>query len=58
MKTHIQKSSKEVKWEGRRCVQGLQMYPNSSLIDAQVLFFILLTTIEYSSALNLQQMHF
>ena len=23
MKTHIQKSNKDVKWEGGRCVQGL-----------------------------------
>ena len=23
MRTHIQKSNKEVKWEGRACVQGL-----------------------------------
>ena len=36
MKTHIQKSNKEVKWEERTCVQGLKMDPNNSLTDAQV----------------------
>ena len=41
MKTHIQKSYKEGKWEGRRCVQGLQMDPNNSFTDAQVHIFFL-----------------
>ena len=48
MKAHIQ-TNKEVKWKGRRCVQELQMDSSNSLIDAQVLFFILLIIIEYSS---------
>ena len=30
MKTHVQKLNKEVKWEGRRCVQGLEMDPSKS----------------------------
>ena len=38
MKMHIQKSNKEVKWERMRCVQGLQIDPNNSLLDVQVLF--------------------
>ena len=37
MKTHIQISYKGGKSEERRCVQGLQMGPNNSLTDAQVL---------------------
>ena len=53
MKMHNQKSNKEVKWEGRRCAQGLKMDPNNSLVDSQVLFFILLIIIECSSVLNL-----
>ena len=40
-KTLIQKSYKEGKWEGRRCVQGLQMDPNNYFTDAQVHLFSL-----------------
>ena len=36
MKTHIQTLYKESKSEGRRCVQGLYLDLNNSLIDAQV----------------------
>ena len=41
MKTHIQKSYKDGKCEGRRYVQGLQMDPNNSLTDVQVHLFFL-----------------